>query len=110
MVRWPASAALVLVLVLFANERATAAIAGAETKAGNAAGVAKAFEDAAQGSARCVVRQGVKAVVCAVRTSDSEADKLVRGIVSLAKRTEVDLRGWKVTLVTHNDYVVTRRF
>ena len=76
----------------------------------NAEKIAQAFQQAAGGSAVCSVKRSSRTILCVVRTSDSEADKLARGIVYTANAQDVDLSGWKVTIVTPNDYVVSKRF
>ena len=72
--------------------------------------VATAFERAAEGSAVCDAKRNSQTILCIVNTSDAEADKMALGVVLLANSLDVNLGGWKVTLVTPNDYVVSRDF
>lgn len=70
--------------------------AGAE----DAAKIAESFEQSAGGGAVCSVKRNSRTILCAVRTSDSEADKLARGIVYTTNAMDIDLSGWKITIVT----------
>ena len=84
----------------------TPAHAGTE----DAAKIAQSFEQSAGGGAVCSVKRNSRTILCSVHTSDSEADKLARGIVYTTNAMDIDLSGWKITIVTPNDYVVSQRF
>ena len=80
------------------------------SQASDAAKVADAFEQAAGGGATCSPRYNSRTIMCIVNASDREADKIARGMVLIVSAYDVNLSGWKLTLVTLNDYVVTQRF
>ena len=80
------------------------------SQAGDAAKVADAFETAAGGSGTCSTRNNSKTIICIVNASDREADKIARGMVLTTNTMNVNLRGWRLTLVTLNDYVVSQNF
>ena len=48
--------------------------------------------------------------MCIVNAVPTEADKLARGIVFQVNAMNIDMSGWKLTLVTPDDYVVSRQF
>lgn len=95
---WLATLGLVSVL--------TAVHAGTE----DAAKIARSFEQSTGGRAICSVKRNSRTILCLVHTSDREADKLARGIVYTTNAMDIDLSGWKITIVTPNDYVVSQRF
>ncbi len=72
--------------------------------------VASAFQKSAQSGAVCRVKKETATIACAVNASDADADKLAHGFVRTVKAQGIRLTGWKVTLVTPNDYVVSQRF
>lgn len=72
--------------------------------------VARAFQSAARSGAVCRVMKETATISCAVNASDAEADKLARGFVRTVRAQGIRLTGWKVTLATPNDYVVSQRF
>ena len=76
----------------------------------NAGKMAQVIERSADGRAVCSVQRNSRTILCVMRTSDGEADKIARGIVYSANSMDVNLNGWKVTIVTPNDYVVSQRF
>ena len=58
----------------------------------------------------CQAKTKSKTVLCVVNTTPSEADKMATGIVFQVNAMDIDMEGWKLTLVTPSDYMVTRRF
>lgn len=58
----------------------------------------------------CEAKEKSKTVLCVVNTTPTEADKLATGIVFQINAMDIDMVGWKLTLVTPDDYVVTKRF
>ena len=72
--------------------------------------IAQLIQSVLEGKAVCEAKQASKTILCIVNASDVEADKLVTGIVHLTNAQDVPITGWKLTLVTPNDYVVSRRF
>ena len=89
---------------------ATVSSATYSSQASDAAIIADAFEQAAGGSANSSTRQNSQTIMCIVNASNREADKIARGMVLAVNAYDVNLTGWKLTLVTLNDYVVTQRF
>lgn len=84
------------------------ASAGAFDELQAAERIAGAFMAAADGNAECLVLP--RLISCLVIADDHEADMIATGIVDLADQFGVTLTGWKLTLVTQNDYVVTLPF
>ena len=68
----------------------------------------KAIEVAASGSIICTPRNNALGILCIANTTGSEAEKIVLGIVHMANLYDVGLHGWKITMVTQEDYVITR--
>ena len=72
--------------------------------------IAQSFEQSAGGGAVCSVKRNSRTILCVVRTSESQANKLARGIVYTTNAMDIDLSGWKITIITPNDYLVSQRF
>ena len=72
--------------------------------------VVDSLNAAFEGSGRCSALDRSKTVMCVVDTSPREADKFVRGIVFTVNSMNVDMGGWKATVVTFDDYVVSLPF
>ena len=62
------------------------------------------------GNGQCNALDRSKTVMCIVNTNPREADKIVRGIVFTVNAMNVDMDGWKATVVTFDDYVVSLPF
>ena len=62
------------------------------------------------GHGECSALDGSRTIMCVVNTSPGEADKFARGIVFTVNSQNIDMNGWKVTVVTFDDYVVSLRF
>ena len=69
-----------------------------------------AIEEAFAGRILCEPRHRMKVIICAANTTAAEADKLVKMFVFMGQAYDVGLYGWKITLVTVDDYVVTHGF
>lgn len=73
-------------------------------------GFRNAIEKSSAGSIICEPRRNARVISCIVNATPSGADRLAAMIVYVAQVEDVDLRGWRITLVTPDDYVVTRAF
>ena len=58
----------------------------------------------------CKAQTRSKTILCIANTTDREADKIAIGTVAIANINNVPLRGWRLTITTFNDYVVSRDF
>ena len=58
----------------------------------------------------CGAKSQSKTILCIVKASDGKLSNLAAGIVFQANAMDIPLSGWKLQLVNHNDYVVSRRF
>ena len=72
--------------------------------------IAHAIQSRADGKAFCEAKQASKMILCIVNADDGEADKIATQIVLTVNAQRVPITGWTLTLVTLNDYVVSRRF
>ena len=72
--------------------------------------VVDSLNGAFDGNGKCSALDRSKTVMCVVNTSPREADKFVRGIVFTVNSMNVDMGGWKATVVTFDDYVVSLPF
>ena len=58
----------------------------------------------------CKPQSRSKVIMCLVHATNGAADAMAGQIVLAAHTNDLDLSGWRITVVTLNDYVVTRRF
>ena len=58
----------------------------------------------------CEPQHNAQTIMCVANALDSEASKIASSIVLMAQAYDIDLVGWKLVLVTPNDWVVTRHF
>ena len=72
--------------------------------------VVESLNGAFDGNGQCNALDRSKTVMCIVNTNPREADKIVRGIVFTVNSMNVDMDGWKATVVTFDDYVVSLPF
>lgn len=84
--------------------------AAGQTEHENAKKIALSIERATQDRAKCEAKPRTETVLCVIDASNREADRIANGIVSTTKTEGIALAGWKLTLVTPSDHVVTRRF
>ena len=97
-------------VALLAFAVATAATAHAVAAESNAVAVVKALNTILEGRGICRGKERSKIVMCIVNAVPTEADKLGRGIVFQVNAMNINMSGWKLTLVTPDDYVVSRQF
>ena len=74
--------------------------------------IARKFSSAANQTGRinCTPRYNSKVIVCIIHTTPRDADIIARGMIHMAHARDIELHGWKLTLTTLDDYVVTLRF
>ena len=101
--KWTVAVALLAFAVATAARPAVAAES-------NANAVTKALNTILEGRGICRGKDRSKTVMCIVNAVPTEADKLARGIVFQVNAMNIDMSGWKLTLVTPDDYVVSRQF
>lgn len=65
---------------------------------------------ASKAGVRCAAKHGPRVILCLVRATDSEADKIGTGMVATAHKSGFVLEGWTLTLVNARDYVVSLPF
>ena len=87
-----------------------AAPAPADPSMSTVESVVDSLNAAFDGSGRCNALDRSRTVMCVVNTGPREADKFVRGIVFTVNSMNVDMGGWKATVVTFDDYVVSLPF
>lgn len=82
------------------------AVAGSDS---DAKALARVIEEAMD-KAFCMPYSRSKIIMCLVNAPDRLVDAMVQRIVLSAQVADLDLSGWKITMITVNDYVVTREF
>lgn len=74
--------------------------------------IATKFAEAANKTGRinCTPRHNSKVIMCIIYATPRDADNIARGMIYMAHSRDIALHGWKLTLTTLDDYVVTLSF
>ena len=76
----------------------------------DAAKMAEAVEEAGDGKILCEVQNNARTIMCVANASVSDANQIASQIVFAAQIYDVDLFGWRLVLVTPDDYIIRRDF